>query len=169
MKGVVRPKQHKNITIHEVKWLYAPLFFTTSFARNSVKKILELGCPYDVVHVHSNMALLYKKHYNQIKAPIVSTMHGTWKGERSMLRLADISFNDIMSINDLAIKYISPLFDKYEDYALSYSNAATCDSIQEYEANIARPKVKNIYGKDRIVRIPEGVDIEQFNPKNHYW
>jgi len=167
MKGVTRPKQHKNITIHEVPWLYAPLFFTTSFGRNSVKKILELGCPYDVVHVHSNMALLYKKHYNQIKAPIVSTMHGTWKGERSMLRLSDISFNDMMSINDLAIKYISPLFDKYEDYALSYSNAATCDSIQEHKANIARPGVKNIYGKDRIVRIAEGVDVKQFHPKNH--
>ncbi len=166
MKGVTRPKQHKNITIHEVDWLYAPMFFTTSFGRNSVKKIVELGNPYDVVHVHSNMALLYKKHYNQITSPIVSTMHGTWVGERSMLRLQDISFNDIKSINDLAIKYVSPIFDKYEDYALSYSNAATCDSIQEHNANLARPGVKNIYGKDRIVRIPEGVDVDQFHPRN---
>jgi len=165
MKGVKRPKQHKNITIHEVKWLYAPMLFTTSFGRNAVSRIMELGCDYDVVHVHSNMALLYKKHYDQISSPIVSTMHGTWVGERSQLRLKDISLSDIMSLNDLAIKYVSPLYDKYEDYALSYSNAATVDSIQEYNYVRTRPGVKNIYGKDRIVRIPEGVDVELFNPK----
>lgn len=165
MKEVKRPNQHKNITVHDIKWLYAPMLFTTSFGHNAVKKVLELGCDYDIVHIHSNMALVDKKYYDKIPSPIVSTMHGTWIGERSQLRYKDLSFS-LGSVNDLAILLISPYFDKYEDYAVSYSNTCIVESIQEMNAIKRRKNAKNIYGKDRIVRIPAGVDTDLFTPKN---
>jgi glycosyltransferase involved in cell wall biosynthesis len=159
-KGMKIPPQHKNITVHQVPWLKLPMFFTTSFGAQAVLKIKELGNDFDVVHIHSNMTLIEKEAYYDIASPIVSTMHGSWLGERQELRLKNISMS-LASVNDLAIMYISPFFDKYEDYAIRYSNAVTVDSISEMHAILSRG-VKNLYG--RIVRIPEGVDTEIFRP-----
>ena len=58
---------------------------------------------------------------------------------------------------------MSPFFDKYEDYAIRYSNALIIESISECKAVRARG-VKNIY--NRVVRIPAGVDTESFKPEN---
>ncbi|NIP34298.1 MAG: hypothetical protein GWN18_01080, partial [Thermoplasmata archaeon] len=52
----------------------------------------------------------------------MTTMHGTWKGERSMIYLGDITLS-ISSLNDLAVLYISSIFDVFEDYAIRHSNA----------------------------------------------
>jgi glycosyltransferase involved in cell wall biosynthesis len=144
-------------------WLKLPMFFTTSFARYAVRRLLELQAEFDVVHVHSNMTLLQKEHYKLIKLPIVSTMHGTWVGERSQITLRDLTFS-LQSVNDLAILVLSPFFDKYEDYALRYSNAVLIGSRSEWEA-IQRRGVKNIYG--RMYRVPLGVDTCIFHPKRY--
>lgn len=157
------PPIHPSITVHEVPWLKLPMFYTTSFGRQAVKKIvkLEKEKKYDIVHIHSNITLIDRKAYDTIEAPIVSTMHGTWKGERSQLRLRDITLS-VESLNDLAVLYLSPFFDKYEDWAIELSNAVTIDSKSEWEA-IMRRGVRNKYG--RMVLIPEGVDVESFHPK----
>jgi N-acetyl-alpha-D-glucosaminyl L-malate synthase BshA len=159
-KGMVIPEQHKNITVHQVPWLKLPMFFATSFGKHAVRKVKELGNDYDCVHVHSNMTLIKKKAYSEIKSPIVSTMHGSWVGERSELKFKHLAFS-VGSLNDLAILWLSPFFDKYEDYAIQYSNAVTVDSIREEKAIKGRG-IKNAF--DRILRIPEGVDTEVFHP-----
>jgi glycosyltransferase involved in cell wall biosynthesis len=106
------------------------------------------------------MALLKKEHYELLKIPIVSTMHGTWLGERSTLKYKQFSWS-LESVNDLAIKWLSPRFDKYEDYAIKYSNAVVVESKSECNA-ISKRNIKNLY--NRIIRLPPGVDTETFNP-----
>lgn len=163
LKGMRPLKVHPNVEVVEVDWLKLPMFFTTSFGDHAVKEILRRGEDYDVLHVHSNMTLLRRKYYWMLPYPIVSTLHGTWKGERQELRLSYINPTSLQSLNDLAIMVISPLFDKYEDYAIELSNAVIVESISEEEA-VKRRGVQNIYG--RMYRVPAGVDIESFNPEN---
>ncbi|MCD6383595.1 MAG: glycosyltransferase family 4 protein [Thermoplasmata archaeon] len=155
---------HPNVNVIEVDWLKLPMFFTTSFGDHAVREIMERGNDYDVVHVHSNMTLLRRKHYANISSPIVSTLHGTWRGERQELKLSYINPTSLQSINDLSILLISPFFDKYEDYAIELSNAVIVESISEEEA-VRRRGVENIYG--RMYRVPAGVDINSFKPQNY--
>jgi glycosyltransferase involved in cell wall biosynthesis len=143
--------------------LKLPLFFTISFGKQGVKKVIELGNDFDIVHVHSNMALLARKDYSRINSPIVSTLHGTWWGERSTLTLKNIIAPSIEMFNDLAIKTISPMFDAYEDYAIELSNAVIVEGESECR-DVGARGIMNLY--DRVVRLPPGVDINEFKPGN---
>jgi 1,2-diacylglycerol 3-alpha-glucosyltransferase len=161
-RGMAFPPLPDNVHVHEVGMLKLPMFFTTSFARRAVKRLLRLGKEFDVVHSHCNMSLLQKRHYWDIPWPIVSTMHGTWRGERSTITWHDVTLS-VESVNDLAVMWLSPMFDVYEDYALRYSNAALVECDIELAAVRARG-VENIYG--RIVKLPAGIDTRAFRPEN---
>jgi glycosyltransferase involved in cell wall biosynthesis len=161
-RGMEFPPLPENVHMHEVGMLKLPMLFTTSFARHAVKRLLGLGKGFDVVHSHSNMSLLERRHYFDIPCPIVSTMHGTWRGERSTIGWRDVTLS-VESVNDLAVLYLSPLFDKYEDYALRYSNAALVECDLEMAA-VAKRGVENYY--DRIVKLPAGIDTDAFRPEN---
>lgn len=156
------PDLHPNITVHEVPMLLAPMLFTISFGRNAIRKVLELGNDFDAIHIHSNMTLIPRWAYDRLNGAIISTMHGTWVGERSRMSLRDITMS-IESLNDLAVMYISPIVDPYEDYALMYSDGVTVDSISEMRAIHARGLTSLC---PRTELIPEGVDTETFNPSN---
>jgi glycosyltransferase involved in cell wall biosynthesis len=151
---------HKNLSIKYVKWLKLPLFFTTSMAKNAMKEIKSSEDDYDILQVQSNMALLQKEHYNWLKIPIISTLHGTWLGERSTVQYKHLSLN-LASINDLSIKWFAFLLDKYEDYAIENSHAVVIGARSECKA-VSQRGIKNRY--DRVVRIQHGVDTESFHP-----
>jgi len=159
--GMEIPEKEPGITIEQVPWLKVPMAFTTSFGDNAVSSMMTSDVKFDLVHVHSNMALLRKKHYKNIKAPIVSTLHGTWWGERSMIGYSDLS-PSIGSINDMAVIALTPMFDIYEDYAIELSNAVIVESISECMA-ISKRGLKNKY--DKVRRLPPGVDISSFHPR----
>jgi glycosyltransferase involved in cell wall biosynthesis len=159
---MVVPQIEGDVHIHHVPMLRLPMFFTTSFAKHAVKKMMQMGNDFDVVHVHSNMALMKRRHYTDLASPVVSTMHGTWKGERSEITWRDVTAS-FASLNDLAVLYISPLFDKYEDIALELSNAALIICDNELRADRERG-VSNIYGDDRWIRLSAGFDTEGYNP-----
>jgi len=161
-RGMAFPPLPDSVHVHEVGMLKLPMFFTTSFARRAVKRLLRLGKEFDVVHSHCNMSLLQKRHYWNIPWPIVSTMHGTWRGERSTITWRDATLS-LESVNDLAVMWLSPMFDVYEDYALRYSNAALVECDLELAAVRARG-VKNLHG--RIVKLPAGIDTHAFRPEN---
>ncbi|MFO8052137.1 MAG: glycosyltransferase family 4 protein, partial [Thermoplasmatota archaeon] len=152
-----------NIHIHPVKWLKAPMFFTTSFGSNAVKWVKGSGIDFDVVHVHSNMTLLKRKHYDMISSPIVSTMHGTWVGERSQISIRDLPL-DISAVNDLAILFLSPFFDRYEDLALKRSDGVMVISKAQCRALSEREVKKPCR---RRVLIYPGIDTEEFKPENY--
>jgi glycosyltransferase involved in cell wall biosynthesis len=158
------PPIEGDVHVHHVPMARIPMAFTTSFARNAVSKVLELGNDFDVVHNHSNMSLLKRRHYDDIASPVVNTMHGTWLGERSKITWRDVTLS-LASANDLAVLYLSPLFDVYEDYALQLSNAALIISDNEMRADTARG-VKNVHGDDRWIRHSAGFDAGGFNPDN---
>ena len=161
------PPIEGNVTVHHVPMLGLPMAFTTSFAKNAVEKVIELGNDFDVVQSHSNMSLLQKRHYWDITSPICSTMHGTWLGERSMITWRDAT-PSFSSINDLAVMYLSPIFDVYEDYALTYSNAACIGCDNEMRAVRARG-VHNVHGDDRIMRLSAGIDAQRakYEPRSN--
>jgi phosphatidylinositol alpha-1,6-mannosyltransferase len=91
-------------------------------------------------------------------------MHGTWRGERSEISWRDVT-PSIESANDLAVLYLSPIFDVYEDLALKLSNAALIISDNEMRADLQRG-VTNVHGEDRWVRHSAGFDAKGFNPDN---
>jgi len=156
------PKMPGKTVMHRIKFTRLPMYFATSFGRNAVKRMEELGKVWDVCHVEGNMTLLDKDLYPRIKPPIITSQHGTWRGERSEMRFEDVSFN-LQGVNDLAVMYLSPRFDKYEDYALMYSDVVVAISKREERALKAR-EVKDVRAK--IVRIAQGVDEKTFNPEN---
>ena len=153
---------HENIHVHPVKWLRAPMFFTTSFGKNAVKWIKGSGIDFDIVHVHSNMALLPRRYYEMLNVPIVSTMHGTWWGERSTIDFRNLSFS-LSALNDLSVMYLGPLFDRYEDHAIRLSNGVITISYSECRA-LKKRGIKNGYG--RRIHLQNGIDVEEFNPGN---
>ena len=158
------PPIEGDVTVHHVPMLRLTMFFTTSCARHGVRKVVGMGNDFDGVHVHSNRALLAKHHYWDLRPPVVSTIHGTWLGERSMISWRDVT-TSFESLNDLAVLYVSPLFDKYEDLALQYSNAALIISDSEMRADRQRG-VTNVHGEDRWIRLSAGFDAEGFHPRN---
>jgi glycosyltransferase involved in cell wall biosynthesis len=155
------PKMPGKTLMHSVPFTKLPMYFATSFGRNAVKRMEELGKKWDICHVEGNMTLLDKDLYSRIKAPIITSQHGTWKGERSQMRWEDISFN-VQGMNDLAVMYLSPRFDKYEDYVLQYSDVVVAISKREEKAL----KARGVDIKAKIVRIHQGVDEKTFHPSN---
>lgn len=153
-----------DVHVHHVPMAPVPMAFTTSFAAQAVRKVMELGNDFDVVHNHCNMSLLARRHYSDLRSPVVNTMHGTWKGERSMISWRDVT-PSMESANDLAVLYLSPLFDVYEDYALALSDAALIISDNEMRADRERG-VTNVHGEDRWIRHSAGFDAEGFHPRN---
>lgn len=160
--GTEFPDLHPNIIVHEVPMLLLPMLFAVSFGRNATRKVLDMGNDFDVIHIHSNMTLVPRWAYDQLQGAIISTMHGTWVGERSQMCLRDI-IPSIESLNDLAVMYISPIVDAYEDYALMYSDGVTIDSVSEMKAVRSRGLSSLC---SRMDLIPEGVDTKTFNPGN---
>jgi glycosyltransferase involved in cell wall biosynthesis len=159
-QGIGYEPSHENIEIHPVDWLKAPLLFTTSFGRNAVRWYEGSGIDFDLVHVHSNMALLGKRSYRSFKCPVVSTMHGTWWGERSTISLSDLS-PSLSAVNDLSIMALGRFVDIYEDHALELSNGVIIESLSECR-DINKRDVRNLY--DRWIRLPPGIDTEEFHP-----
>jgi len=158
------PSIEGDVHVHHVPMAGIPMAFTTSFAANAVSRIIGMGNDFDVVHNHCNMSLLHARHYDDLGSPVVNTMHGTWRGERSKISWRDVT-PSIESVNDLAVLYLSPIFDVYEDLALQLSNAALIISDNEMRADRQRG-VTNVRGDDRWVRHSAGFDSEGFNPDN---
>ncbi|MEW5759257.1 MAG: glycosyltransferase family 4 protein [Candidatus Thermoplasmatota archaeon] len=160
-------KNHQNIKIYMQPWFKFPIYFALSFGKNCTKKLNELDI--DITIVFGNMTLLPKKAYKKIKSPIITKFCGTWMGERSQLKLGDISPFSISGINDLAVKYFSPLFDIYEDYALLYSDGVIIESFSEIRA--INERMKKRYGSENFLEKRENFfklvpppDLKIFSP-----
>jgi len=146
----------KNVYVHPVKWLHAPLFFTLSYAKNAISKLNELG-DFDVVHAYFPLMSIKEKGFEKIKPPLISDMLGSWKGERNYIKNERFSS---MDINDFAIRYLSQLFEKYERLALMKSDIII--TLTDFCL-----KELNEYGvKRNMLVVPGGVDTNMFRPIN---
>jgi glycosyltransferase involved in cell wall biosynthesis len=134
-------ENHPSITFEKVPWLKAPMAFALSFGKNAVEAVLAKGKDaFDAVEVQSNMTLLPRAAYARLPYPVLTHMSGTWEGERSELRISNIRPFSKSGLNDLAVKWLSGRYDKYEDYALLQSDAVVVESDSEERAINARMK-----------------------------
>lgn len=130
---------HEGIRTHMVSWLKLPMAFALSFGKNAVPEVNREG-GFDAVVIFGNMTLLRKQDYAALKSPCVTKMCGTWAGERSALRFVDISLTSISGANDLAVLKLSARYDRYEDFALLYSDAVIVECENEIRAINERMK-----------------------------
>ena len=85
--------EQQGVNIREVKWLYAPMAFTKSYGKHALSDLKKLHSEdsVDVVHLHRPMISWTESQFKDCKenvAPIVSSLHGSWLGERDGLRTA---------------------------------------------------------------------------------
>jgi glycosyltransferase involved in cell wall biosynthesis len=137
--GMEPVKNHSNIRIHMVKWLKFPMAFALSFGKNAVPLVNAEG-GFDAVIIFGNMTLMRKQDFRELSFPCLTKMCGTWAGERSALKFGDISLTSVSGANDLAVLKLSARYDKYEDYALTYSDAVIVECDNEINALNERMK-----------------------------
>ncbi len=124
---------HEGVTVHMVRWLKLPMAFALSFGKSAVPEVNSSG-PFDAAVIFGNMTLLRRRDYAELRAPCVTKMCGTWAGERSALRLGEISPTSVSGINDIAVLWLSGRYDKYEDLALLHSDAVVVECDGETRA-----------------------------------
>lgn len=130
----IRPKI-KNVKVYEVNWLYAPMFFTRSYGKNALKEIRKIHTKkkIDVIHLHCPLISLNEKEITKLKeniAPVISSLHGSWLGERDGIISARKHKETAVwrNPNDLAILLTAKYFSKFETAAAKASNICVANS-----------------------------------------
>lgn len=159
----------EGVKVLMVPWLPIPMAFTRSYGNRAMKalKSLHRVDPVDVVHLHLPMISLTKKQVEKIRrdiAPVVSSLHGSWLGERDGMKLA-AKYREAATWrnpNDLAILLTGGWYARYEgaaarasDMCVANSNATKTDFSERYHLNPDRCKV-----------VHWGVDVKIFRPLN---
>ena len=128
--------------------------------------------PVDVVHLHCPMISWTKKQFKICKqeiSPVVSSLHGSWLGERDGLRIASRMKEAAVwaNPNDLAILLTGGYYAGFENAALSESNVCVANSQATKQDFIDRYSPPNDWDCEVI---HWGVDTEMFIPiteENH--
>ena len=149
-----------NIYIYEVPWVYAPVLFSTSFSKNAVLKLIQINIDFDIVFLQCPYVSVSSKLFTLIKSPVISIMHGTWKGERKALK---IDGNLLQSPSDISMLLTSHLLEKYEKIAMRKS--AGIITISKYCAEeLLHYGVQNKIIAGKLEIISNGVDSKIFHP-----
>ena len=129
------PPQLDNVEIIEVPWLKVPLEFTRSYGRSALKALIRLHSehPVDVVHLHCPMVSWNDSQFDRCTsevAPVVSSMHGTWLGERDGLTLAARFGEPAVwsNPNDIAIRFMAGRYSNFERSAIRKSSVVVPNS-----------------------------------------
>ena len=115
------------VRIIQVPWLKIPMAFTRSYGRHAMRALLKAHEEekVDVVHLHCPMVSWDDKQFDLCQsqvAPVVSSMHGTWLGERDGLMLA-ARFDEPAvwaNPNDIAIRFLAERYSRFEKSAIIY-------------------------------------------------
>ena len=130
-----KPPQLEGVEIIEVPWLKIPLEFTRSYGRSALKALVRLHSesPVDVVHLHCPMVSWDNSQFDRCiskVAPVVSSMHGTWLGERDGLILAARFGEPAVwsNPNDIAIRFMAGRYSNFENSAIQKSSVIVPNS-----------------------------------------
>ena len=122
------PPHLEGVRVIQVPWLKVPLEFTRSYGKSALRELTRLHAdqPVDVVHLHCPMASWSNKQFERCRreiAPIVSSMHGTWLGERDGLTLAARYGEPAVwaNPNDIAIRFMAGRYARFEKSAIQNS------------------------------------------------
>lgn len=158
------------IDVITVGWLRLPMEFTRSYGRSALKELKKLNetKPVDVVHLHCPMISWNKKQFEDCKnniAPVVSSLHGSWLGEKDGLVTAAKQKEAAVwaNPNDLAILLSANRYARFENAAIINSDVCVANSEATKKDFLERyPTPKNW---DCEV-IHWGVDTDMFTPEN---
>ena len=160
--------EQQGVNIREVKWLYAPMAFTKSYGKYALSDLKKLHSqdPVDVVHLHCPMISWTESQFKECKqnvAPIVSSLHGSWLGERDGLRTAAEQKEAAVwaNPNDLAILLTAGHYAKYEQAAVNGSDVCVANSHATKEDFLERYSPPADWNCQVI---HWGVDTEMFHP-----
>ena len=124
-----------NVEVIEVPWLKVPMEFTRSYGRYALKALIRLHSenPVDVVHLHCPMVSWNDPQFDRCiseVAPVVSSMHGTWLGERDGLTLAARFGEPAVwaNPNDIAIRFLAGRYSNFERSAIRKSSVVVPNS-----------------------------------------
>ena len=122
------PPHLEGVRVIQVPWLKVPLEFTRSYGKSALRELTSLHAdqPVDVVHLHCPMASWSNKQFDRCRreiAPVVSSMHGTWLGERDGLTLAARYGEPAVwaNPNDIAIRFMAGRYARFEKSAIQNS------------------------------------------------
>ena len=168
--GSGNPPVIDGVTVRKVKWARIPMGFTRSYGKYALNELRSLHSkdPVDVVHLHCPMISWTKKQFKICKeeiSPVVSSLHGSWLGERDGLRIASKMKEAAVwaNPNDLAILLTGGYYAGFENAALSESTVCVANSRatkQDFMDRYSPPK-----DWDCEV-IHWGVDTDMFTPEN---
>jgi len=156
------------VTVREVSWLYFPMAFTRSYGKNALAELRRLHAndPVDIVHLHCPMISWSAKQFAPVRAeiaPVVSSLHGSWLGERDGLRVAAAHKEAAVwaNPNDIAILLTAGHYAKYERAAVRGSDVCVANS----EATKADFEARYYPASDWDCEVIHwGVDTEMFHP-----
>ena len=156
------------VNIREVKWLYAPMAFTRSYGKHALADLKKLHSEdsVDVVHLHCPMISWTESQFKDCKenvAPIVSSLHGSWLGEKDGLRIAAKQKEAAVwaNPNDLAILLSAGHYAKFERAAVNGSDICVANSYATKDDFLERYSPPADWNCQVI---HWGVDTEMFHP-----
>ena len=156
------------VEVISVGWLRIPMEFTRSYGRTALRALKKLNKsnPVDVVHLHCPMISWTEKQFRYCKmniGPIVSSLHGSWLGEKDGLLTAKEQKETAVwaNPNDLAILLTSKRYAKFENQALSGSDVCVANSEATKRDFISRYSPPTDWDCEVI---HWGVDTEMFTP-----
>ncbi len=123
-----------------VPWMKIPMSFTRSYGKNALKELRRVHQEdrIDVVHLHCPMVSWDENQFKTCQrdiAPVVSSMHGTWLGERDGLLLAAKYGEPAVwsNPNDIAIRFLARRYSEYEKSAINFSKVVVPNSVATME------------------------------------
>lgn len=167
-KGMDKPPEINGVQVFTVPWKKIPMEFTRSYGKyalRTLKKIHDIH-PVDVVHLHCPMISWDEKQFEKCKkeiAPVISSLHGSWLGERDGLFIASKYKESAVwaNPNDLTMRFTAKRYAKFENFAINYSDVCVANS------NATRTDFLNRYSAPNDWNckvIHWGVDTEMFLP-----
>lgn len=157
-----------NVEIIQVPWVKIPMAFTRSFGRTSLKALMKKHTKekVDVVHLHCPMASWDESQFEKCQrevAPVVASMHGTWKGERDGLMLAARYGEPAVwsNPNDIAIRYLAGRYSKFENSAIRKATVIVPNSAATMEDLLKRYDAPEQWDCQVV---HWGVDTHMFSP-----
>jgi len=116
------------VRVIQVPWTKIPMSFTRSYGRSALRALVKAHeeNKVDVVHLHCPMVSWDDSQFDFCErdvAPVVSSMHGTWMGERDGLLLAARHGEPAVwsNPNDIAIRFLAGRYSAFEKSAIRKS------------------------------------------------
>ena len=175
------PPHLEGVRVIQVPWLKVPLEFTRSYGKSALRELTRIHAvePVDVVHLHCPMASWSTKQFERCRreiAPVVSSMHGTWLGERDGLTLAARYGEPAVRANpnDIAIRFMAGRYARFEKSAIQKSavivpnsRATKLDLESRYDAPSDWDCEVIHWGVDTGMFVPMHLDSEEDSHKKN--